>query len=213
MDADPAGIVERGYDAIADRYLAWSRLVEGDPRHRMLADLMGRLPDGARVLELGCGAGEPATRLLAERLAVIGVDLSAEQLRRARERAPRASLVRADMATVCFEEASFDAAVALYSIVHVPRRLHAALFARVASWLRPGGLLLASLAAHGAADEVQEDWLGVPMFFGGHDAATNRRLVAGAGFHLLVDEVVTMREPEGDATFHWVLGATPPGQS
>jgi hypothetical protein len=31
------------------------------------------------------------------------------------------------------------------------------------------------------------------------------RLVREAGFEILRDELVTFREPEGDATFQWVL--------
>ena len=36
-------------------------------------------------------------------------------------------------------------------------------------------------------------------------AETNRRLLADAGFELEHDELVTIHEPEGEATFHWVL--------
>jgi hypothetical protein len=48
------------------------------------------------------------------------------------------------------------------------------------------------------------------MFFSSHDAETNRRLLAAAGFELVADEVVTMREPEGKATFLWVLARKAP---
>lgn len=54
-----------------------------------------------------------------------------------------------------------------------------------------------------------DDWLGVPMYFGSHDAPTNRRLLEKAGFVLLIDDVVTMSEPEGQATFHWVIAKKP----
>ena len=43
------------------------------------------------------------------------------------------------------------------------------------------------------------------MFFSGFDADTNRRLIREAGFELVLDEVVTMQEPETEATFLWVL--------
>jgi hypothetical protein len=43
------------------------------------------------------------------------------------------------------------------------------------------------------------------MFFSSFDADENRRLLHLAGFQTLVDEVVTMQEPEGPATFLWVL--------
>ncbi|MDQ2737529.1 MAG: hypothetical protein M3Y35_02645 [Actinomycetota bacterium] len=43
------------------------------------------------------------------------------------------------------------------------------------------------------------------MYFSGHDAATNRFLLQAAGFTLDVDQVVTMDQPSGPSTFHWVL--------
>jgi hypothetical protein len=43
------------------------------------------------------------------------------------------------------------------------------------------------------------------MFFSSHDAPTNRRLLTEAGLTVLVDELVTMHEPEGPATFQWVI--------
>ena len=45
------------------------------------------------------------------------------------------------------------------------------------------------------------------MYFSSFDAATNRRLLESAGFELLHDELITMREGgEADATFQWVVG-------
>lgn len=57
--------------------------------------------------------------------------------------------------------------------------------------------------------DIVEDWLGAPMFFSSHDARTNRRLLAEAGLAVLADETVTMQEPEGPATFQWVIAAKP----
>jgi SAM-dependent methyltransferase len=67
-----------------------------------------------------------------------------------------------------------------------------------------GSWFLAALGC-GEANGVEADWLGTPMFFSSHNAAENRRLLEAAGFTLVVDEPVTMHEPEGAATFHWVL--------
>jgi hypothetical protein len=86
----------------------------------------------------------------------------------------------------------------------VARDEHAQLFGRIARWLRPGGLFLASLAHVGGPDRT-EPWLGVDMFFSGFDAETNSRLVREAGLELLVADVVFMREPEAEVGFLWVL--------
>ena len=42
----------------------------------------------------------------------------------------------------------------------------------------------------------------------GFPPETNRRLLHEAGFELLRDELVTIREPEWPATFQWVLART-----
>jgi SAM-dependent methyltransferase len=156
------------------------------------------------VLDLGCGAGTPSPRRLAESFEVVGVDISGEQIALARRAVPGATFIQADLLDLNLAASAFDGVAALYSISHVPRAEHARVFAKVRRWLRPGGVFLAALGMGGIADWTGE-WLGVPMFFSSHDAATNRRLLAEAGLGVVRAEAVTMREPEGDATFLWVI--------
>ena len=203
--SDPrAQLVAAGYDAMADTWEAWKAQIADDPRAEWLDDLVARLPEGARVVELGCGGGTPETALLAERFRLTGVDLSAEQLRRARERVPRAAFLLADLTEVEFEPGSLDATVAFYSLNHVPRELLAPLFGRVHTWLVPGGLLLAALG-QSDLEGWTGDFLGAPNYFSSFPPRTNSQLLREAGFTLLRDEVVTIREPEGPAQFQWVL--------
>lgn len=198
--------VQSGYDALGARFGEWGDRIEGDPWERFLDELAARLPDGARVLDLGCGNGAKLARL-ADRFDLVGVDISEEQLLLARSRLPAATLVHGDFSALDFEAGSFDAVTALYSLVHVPREEHRALFETIERRLAPGGLFLASLGHVGGPDRTYE-WLGVEMFFSAFDAETNRRLVRDAGFELLLDELVFMREPEpeGEVAFLWVLG-------
>ena len=197
--------VQSGYDELAPRFGEWMARVEGDPWEQFVEKLERLSPQGSggRLLDLGCGGGFK-TKRLAKRFEVVGVDVSEEQLRLARAEVPDATFVRADLAKLEVPAGSFDAVTAFYSIIHVARAQHAALFGKIKRWLRPGGLFLASLSHTGGPDRTEE-WLGVEMFFSGFSAETNRRLVREAGFELVHDEVVTMKEPEGDATFLWVL--------
>ncbi|MEY9857597.1 ubiquinone/menaquinone biosynthesis C-methylase UbiE [Catenulispora sp. GAS73] len=205
MSSDPKAIIESGYDAMAEEYLsAFGEAVPDDPRVRFVGELGSHLADGARVLELGCGAGVTATVLLAQRFDVLGVDISAGQLALAARRVPRAAFQKADMTQLELPEASFDAVTAFYSFNHIPRAEQQPLLARIGRWLRPGGLLLASFGRGGSADDV-EPWLGVPMFFASHDPATNTRHLAAAGFVPLVDELVSMETALGRETWQWVL--------
>lgn len=113
--------VEAGYDAIAQRCLDWSARIADDPRLHYLGEFDGRLPDGAKVLELGCGAGVPCSRKLAERHDVLGVDLSRKQVELARANVPQARFPKACMTALDLPEATFDGVVAFYSILHASR--------------------------------------------------------------------------------------------
>ena len=199
-------IVERGYDEIADSFAEWSARVAGDQRERWRRELTVRLPDGARVLELGCGAGVPDTQLLASRFLVTGVDVSGEQIRRARANVPTADFAQSDFAQLDLAPDSFDAVAAFYSFNHVPRDVLGDLLVRIHSWLVPGGLFLAALGT-GDTESWTGDWLGTTMFFSSFPPETNRRLLVEAGFELILDEIVTMIEPEpdGESTWQWVL--------
>jgi SAM-dependent methyltransferase len=202
-------IVESGYDRMAARYLASYR--PGGARGRYLDRLLTLLPDPSDVLELGCGAGEPVTRRLAERHRVTAVDISAEQLRLAAARAPAATFVRGSMVDVTFEPGSFDGVAAFYAITHVPRGHHAHLLDRIARWLRPGGLLLISMGADDNPGTVEDDWLGVPMYFSHFDAVTNQALVRRAGLEVVEAEVVEEFGPDGaPERFLWVVARRAP---
>jgi SAM-dependent methyltransferase len=197
-------LVGAGYDAMADAWEAWSARITNDPRAEWCNELVERLPKGARVVELGCGGGAAETRRLARRFRVTGVDLSAEQLRRARERVPEAEFVQADFTEIDFEAGSLDSVAAFYSFNHVPRDLLAPLYARVHAWLRPGGLFLTALGTSDT-ENWTGDFLGAPNYFSSFPPEENSRMLADADFELLRDELVSIREPEGDATFQWIL--------
>jgi cyclopropane fatty-acyl-phospholipid synthase-like methyltransferase len=200
-------LVAHGYDVMADRFLEWARRIEGDPRLEWLDDLARRLPDGADVLELGCGAGEPCTRLLSERFRVTGVDASSAQIERAAVAAPEARLVLGDFLEVDLPGSSFDAVCSFYVLNHVPREYLGALVLRTAGWLRPGGLFMNAFSASDNPGWTGE-WLGTTMFFAGSAPAENRRLVEAAGLEVLRDEIVTFVEPEpepGDVSFQWIM--------
>jgi SAM-dependent methyltransferase len=201
-------VVESGYDAMADRYFAWSSGIDDVARTRLLTDFGQRLSAGSTVLDLGCGAAIPSTRTLAERFSVTGVDISARQLEAARRNVPAATFIQGDLATIDLPDGSFDGVTAFYSISHVPRDEHAEVFRRALRWLRPGGLFLAALGAGDSPDWVGE-WLGEPMFFSSFDDTENRRLVVAAGFELLVADMIDTPEPEGAVPFLWVLARRP----
>jgi len=197
-------LVARGYDAMADRFADWRDRIEDDSRGEWAAELSTRLPEGADVLELGCGGGTTETRELAARVRLTGIDASAEQIRRARVSVPGADFLQADFLEVEFPDGSFDAVCSFYVFNHVPRELLGELVGRIAGWLRPGGLFLNAFGVSDLPGWTGE-WLGAETFFSSFEPPENRRLVETVGLTVLRDEVVTFVEPEGPASFQWIL--------
>jgi SAM-dependent methyltransferase len=191
---DPREVVRRGYDALSVRY---DEEYGGETKYRAwLGDLQERIPAGGAILDLGCGSGIPVARDLAEAgYRVTGVDISEVQIRRARESAPRAEFVRADITAIAFDLGSFDAVVSFFALIHVPLEDQPSLLDRIAGWLRPGGLFLAT-TGYWAWTGAEENWLGggVPMWWSHADVATYRNWITTAGLSIERDEFV----PEGD---------------
>jgi SAM-dependent methyltransferase len=139
------------WDADADDYqaahgaelagapLAWGAWRIPEAELGALGDVAGR-----DVLELGCGAAQWSTALVATGARVVGLDLSTRQLRHARrhakEQKQRVPLVLASGERTPFPDASFDVVLSDHGAMSFcePERS----LPEVARVLRPGGLLV-----------------------------------------------------------------------
>ena len=85
------------------------------------------------------------------------------------------------------------------------------MFTAIASWLRPGGMFVASLHSRDHADDFEPDWLGAgPMRWTGFDRDTNLALLAEAGLEVEESEVIDQTEPDGSAIHpFWVIARKP----
>jgi 2-polyprenyl-3-methyl-5-hydroxy-6-metoxy-1,4-benzoquinol methylase len=198
---DPREVVRRGYDAASFRY---DQEFGGETKYRAwLCELRERIPPGGTVLDLGCGCGVPVARKLAEAgYRVTGVDISDVQIRRARELIPQAEFVRADVTAVEFSPASFDAVVSFFALIHLPLEDQLPLLKRVATWLRPGGLFVAT-TGYWAWTGTEENWLGggAPMWWSHADVATYRSWISQAG--LSIDREEFVPENDGGHALFW----------
>jgi tocopherol O-methyltransferase len=166
MKADMNTAVERYYDTTLDLYEElWGEHVHhgfwdegerpgaaGADRHeatdRLVRELVAYagLPEGAHVLDVGCGIGGPALYLAGTLgCSVVGVTLSAQQAGRATEKAreaglgDRAEFHQLDAMHTGFPDDSFDVIWAVESLMHIEER--EAFFAEALRLLRPGGRL------------------------------------------------------------------------
>jgi ubiquinone/menaquinone biosynthesis C-methylase UbiE len=134
------------YDRIADRYDTRYRVCSYDGVRDTLVNFIG--PEAKAVLEVGCGTGH-WLRLRSEESrasfgetgrTVVGIDLSAAMLSRARAKAPSARLMRGRAESLPFRDASFDRVYCVNALHHFSDR--AAFFAEARRVLKPGGGVL-----------------------------------------------------------------------
>jgi len=183
---DYKALVQRGYDLCAAAYEK-ARQSEGNPELDLLTC---QLSSGAHVLDIGCGAGIPITRTLAQRFQVTGVDISSEQIRRARRNVPEGIFIQGDIMSVNFLPASFDAAVAFYSIFHLPREEHPDLFRHIYRWLKPGGYLLATVTLFSEAAYTEDDFFDVTMYWSNYGLEDYKTILTQIGFKLLDTTII-----------------------
>jgi SAM-dependent methyltransferase len=173
---DIPGVYERqaaAYDAQRSRALFEAR---------WLARFAACLPPGGRVLDLGCGAGEPIARwFMAEGYAVTGVDVSAAMLEIARTRWPGGDWRRADMRTLDLGEA-FDGIVAWDSFFHLSPDDQRACIARMARHLATRGALLLTVGPDAA--EAEGTVGGEPVYHASLSPAEYAACLEAAGMRL-----------------------------
>ena len=149
---------------------------------------------GTRLLDVATGPGYVAARASERGVETVGADFSETMLAYARDQVPGAEFVHADATGLPFDDATFDAVVAAFLLLHLgsPERA----VAEAARVLRPGGR-----AAFSVWDEPSRGrWIGVffeaflatgahppagvpsgPNFFRFADEGELTRLLEGAG--------------------------------
>jgi cyclopropane fatty-acyl-phospholipid synthase-like methyltransferase len=207
-------IIAQGYDQVADEYAALESADAPWPRLRRVRAFAADLPQKSRTLDVGCGNGVPATRELALSHEVTGVDISEEQIARARANVPTATFIRGDVREVDLPIGAFDAIVALYLIDNIAREGYPALFRRLSELLRPNGRLL--LSAEPGEDPWQPyTWLGVPMFINTVPTSELVQLLEEAGLSVTSTEFESQLEGGRRIEYAWITGEKPrsPGSS
>ena len=201
LEPDEHGnIVREGYDKIARKYYQDRNLLKNK---KEIDDFIAHLADSAVVLDIGCGGGDPVLKTLVERgYKATGIDFSQGMLEVAKEMVPEAELIQGDIMKADFEVESFDGIISTYAVIHIHKTQHPALYQKMYNWLKPGGVMLVSIARdEGGEDYASPDYYGVEMVWSHPPASESLQMIKNAGFNILFERTVTT----GDETHLWIL--------
>jgi ubiquinone/menaquinone biosynthesis C-methylase UbiE len=131
-----------------DGYRRWAACYDepGNPiiglEQPVVWSMIDRFPLG-RALDAACGTGRHARHLVELGHDVVGIDLTTEMLRRARDTVPEPVFLKADLVAIPLDDATFDVVVCGLSLAHVAD-LDTAI-SEIARVLRTGGRLIISV--------------------------------------------------------------------
>jgi ubiquinone/menaquinone biosynthesis C-methylase UbiE len=189
-------IVRRGYDKRAQEYNAGRRMYDN---RKELEEFVSLLPESARILDAGCGAGVPVSEfLITSGFDVTGIDFSGNMIKLARKNVPEGEFTKMDMTQLGFYDNSFDGLTAFYSIIHVPRQKHISLFRSFHRILKPDGVMLICMGP----DEWEATgvYCGTEMFWSHYSPEKSLRLVNDAGFQVISDQILE----RGGEKHYWI---------
>jgi len=195
--AEKERIVRSGYNEIAKEYQAERSIFE---HKKELEKIVSLLPEDAKVLDVGCGAGVPVTEFLVEAgFDVVGVDFSESMLKLARKNVPKAKFIKESMTKLGFKDDSFNGLTAFYSIIHVPREKHLSLFQSFHRILKPKGIMLICMGPD--EWEAIDEYYGTEMFWSHYSPERSLQLVKDAGFQIIFDRHIL----SGGEIHYWIL--------
>lgn len=111
---------------------------------KMILDLLSKhlsLEKNARILDVGCGHGYVHPQLVAAGHHVTGVEIASEVLEIARKENPAVDYRAYDGSVIPFPDCSFDMAIAMCVVHHVPVPVWSAFIEEMHRVVKPGGLI------------------------------------------------------------------------
>ncbi len=191
MQADLVNL--ESYNAIAERWDK-QRVHLSPAEARILPLVTHGLAPGARLLDLGCGTGQPvATHFATAGFHVTGVDQSSAMLALAQHRLPDHQWLLGSIED--FPKVDHIAAVIAWdSLFHIPRDRHAAIVRRVRETLPSDGRFALTVGGseHPAFTDTMFDRT---FFYDSHSPQHTVLLLEASGFRIVHEEY--LNRPDG----------------
>ena len=125
-----------------------------------------------------------------------GIDVSARMVEIAKRQVPEGEFFHTDMMQARFDDASFDAVVAYFSLLMLPKSDVAIMLDRIYGWLRSGGLLSLGMVNFDADAEPVE-FMGIRILVTGYSPDGMEAAILRSKLDLLSLKSVEHQPPLG----------------
>ena len=155
----------------------------------LLSELSKSQVRPAEILDIGCGTGRPVcSSLAAAGHSVIGIDISAEMIKAAREQVSQATFEQLDVRDFKSPANRFDAITVYFSMIcGVTQDDIRQSIQRIHSWLKPGGsFVLATVPV--AGNNIEMKWMGKPVIVSGFSREEFSVWIKQVGFEIVHEQ-------------------------
>ena len=178
------------YDAIAPKW-AEVRVALSEAEQRLIELACENLLAGSKVLDLGCGTGQPIGDYLVQKeFRITGVDQSEGMLSLARKRLPKEEWVLSSLEEFRPRD-KFSVVIAWDALFHIPRSAHESIFSYIKQALFSGGRFALTVGGseHPAfADTMFEH----EFFYDSHPPEMVMEMLKSLGFELVHTEFLNL---------------------
>ena len=176
-------------------YLSYEKIANWFDEHRC-RDLFGKpyldmaieyLRPNAKILDLGCGMGEPIAKYFINKgYLLTGIDGSQKLINLAKARFSKANFLVADMRNINLDE-KFDCIIAWHSFFHLSGNDQRSMFKVFSKYINFGGILL--FTSGPTAGEIWGDNGGELLYHASLDIEEYKNLLKLYNFELIVNRI------------------------
>lgn len=171
------------YDKIAEHYAKKYSNLE---RVKYLANRFMYCLNGNKILDIGCGHGRDVKYFSDIGFKVVGIDLSSNLLKIAKQNAPNAKILKMDMRKLGFHDEYFDGAWAAASFLHIPKKEAKEVLNEFNRVIKKDGVLFIAVK-EGEGEKIVEERKNNQVysrFFAFYEQKEFQNLVEASGFKI-----------------------------